>query len=203
MTTNRKEKPRIELVAVKLWHKLLDAIEDNLKHDHEYSDEDINRRVKKMKGLIDGLAPEDRKLLFWYYRGILYKSFRQKGKFTTLNMYLLRIWITNIIIDLTEKFTGRKIREFRASCEEYQLDITDYVCREREYLPFKRQKELVNHIIKCPDCRRDFENYLDTFTAISMQFEPPAGEAERTADLKRIKEMIKAKEKEESGDKKK
>lgn len=203
MTTNRKAKPRIELAEVKLWHKLLDAIEDDLKHDQEYSDEDINRRVKKMKGLIDGLALEDRKLLFWYHKGTLYKSFREKGKFTTLNMYLLRIWITNIIIDLAEKFTGREIRVFRAPCEEYQVDLIDYVCREREYLPFKRQKELVYHIIKCPDCRKDFADYLDATAAISMQFMPPETEAKREADLKRIKEMIKAKEKKESGDKKK
>jgi len=72
-------------------------------------------------------------------------------------------------------------------CEEFKLDIMDYASGHRECLPIARQKELVKHIVKCKECRKEFLDNQNIFALISMQSQSTKSK-QKMADF--IKKLI-------------
>lgn len=207
MVMNRKEQRQPQEAELELWFKLMDELDSELLMNSIPDSETLRQQTELIGHLLDDFDTADRKLLTSYCKGKEYRELRREPEFSKVEIPALRRRVHDLINRLRDAYMLRTRPGSRPGkritnpvCAGFSLDLTDYATKCRECLPLAKQRALVEHIIKCPDCRRDFLESLHIFTLVVMPAETPESRQKMHDFIKRLKSKLGAVEGDSSGE---
>jgi hypothetical protein len=177
--TQREQQRLPQEAELDLWFKLMDEL-NNEQIAIMLEPGELKQQTELIGQLLNDFDPTDRKLVTLYCKGDEYRELRQEPEFSRVELTALRRRVHDLMNRLRDTYMVRtqsgsqpRGESTNPICAGFALDLTDYATKCRECLPFEKQQSLVEHIIKCPDCRRDFLESQHIFALIFMPPETP------------------------------